>query len=119
MAKGFFRSFVYAAEGIASTFKVGFNIKVQLVFAILAIVLAIVFGVSPAEWAIIFLCIGLVIGGECMNTAIEAVVDLSSPDEHHLAKRAKDCAAGAVLIASIASVAVAIAVFLPRILALL
>ena len=65
-----------------------------------------------------FTCIGVVLGGECMNTAIEAVVDLASPRYHDLAKRAKDCAAGAVLIASICSVLVACALFLPQIAAI-
>jgi diacylglycerol kinase len=111
----FVKSFVYAFSGIAETFRVGRNFKVQLCFAILAIVLGILFSIDPAEWAVIALCIGVVLGGECMNTAIEAVVDLVSPDYHELAKRAKDCAAGAVLIAAIASVAVAAFIFLPRI----
>ena len=110
----FIESFGYAFAGIAHAFISGRNFKVQSGIAILAIVLGIAFAISPIEWAVIALCIGVVLGGECVNTAIEAVVDLVSPDYHELAKVAKDCAAGGVLIASLASVAVAAFIFLPR-----
>lgn len=108
-------SFGYAFTGIVETFRVGRNFKIQLGFAIAAIILGIVFRISTAEWAIIVICFGLVLGGECVNTAIESIVDLASPDYHELAKRAKDCAAGGVLIAAIASLVVAALIFLPRI----
>lgn len=111
----FVKSFGYAFSGIAQAFREGRNFKVQLCFAVLAVVLGIAFGIEPVEWAAIAICIGVVLGGECMNTALEAVVDLASPDFHELAKRAKDCAAAAVLVCSFASVAVAAFVFLPRI----
>lgn len=110
----FIRSFGYAFSGIAQAFREGRNFKVQLCFAVLAIVLGIFFAIDPVEWAVIAVCIALVLGGECLNTAIEAVVDLVSPEYDERAKRAKDCAAGAVLLCSIASVAVAAFVFLPR-----
>ena len=114
----FIKSFGYAFEGIGETFRVGLNFKVQLGFAVLAIVLGIAFAITPVEWVAIAICIGMVLGGECVNTAVEAIVDLASPDYHELAKRAKDCAAGGVLICSFASVAVAALIFLPRIVAL-
>ena len=57
-------------------------------------------GLSLCEWAVIILCIALVMSLECANTAIEASVDLASLDIHPLAKKAKDCAAGAVLLAT-------------------
>lgn len=115
MNSPFFKSFGYAARGIASTFRVGFNFKVMLVLAFCAIALGLFFAISPVEWAIIFICIGLVLGGECMNTALEAAVDLISPDYSELAGRAKDCAAGCVLLFSLASLVVALFIFIPRI----
>ena len=115
----FIESFGYAFSGIPQTFIGGLNFKVQLCFAALAIVLGIAFGISLPEWATIVVCIGVVLGGECMNTAIEAAVDLISPEYHELAKRAKDCAAAAVLIFAIASAVVAAIIFLPRIIGLL
>ena len=111
----FVESFSYAFAGIAQAFREGRNFKVQLCFAALAIALGLVFAIDPVEWALIAVCIGIVLGGECVNTAIEAVVDLASPEYHDLAKRAKDCAAGGVLVCSFASVAVAAFIFLPRI----
>lgn len=54
---------------------------------------------SASSWAIVVLAIALVLAAELANTAIEAVVDLASPDDHPLAKRAKDVAAAGVLVA--------------------
>lgn len=115
----FVKSFGYAFEGIAEAFLTGRNFKVQLCFGVLAVALGIAFKIEPVEWAAICICIGVVLGGECVNTAIESIVDLASPDYSELAKRAKDCAAGGVLLCSFASVAVAAFVFLPRIISLL
>ena len=114
----FLKSFVFAFAGIGETFRVGRNFKVQLAFAVAAIVLGVVFRIEACEWAVIAVCIGVVLGGECVNTSIEAVVDLVSPDYHELAKRAKDCAAGGVLLCAIASAAVAAIIFLPKMIAL-
>ena len=116
---GFVDSFGYALSGIVQAFREGRNFKVQLGFAVAAIVLGFAFSISLTEWAVICVCIGVVLGGECVNTAIEAVVDLVSPDYHDLAKRAKDCAAGAVLLCSIASLFVAAFIFLPRMIGVL
>lgn len=66
------------------------------------------------EWIACLLCMGLVIGTEMINTAIEAVVDLASPQQHPLAAKAKDIAAGAVLIGAILSVIIGIIIFLPK-----
>ena len=113
MLKSFLKSFVYAFEGILASAH-GRNFKVQCAFALLAIVLGIGFGIDAGAWLAIFVCIGCVLGGECFNTALESIVDLASPEYHDLAKRAKDCAAGAVLVMSFASVAVAAVVFVPK-----
>ena len=119
MRQPFFSSFKCAAQGIAHAFVEGRNFKVQLCFGIAAVVLGIAFSIDATQWAVIAVCIGVVLGGECFNTAMEAVVDLASPDYHELAKHAKDCAAGGVLVCSIASLFVAAFVFLPKIVALL
>lgn len=116
---GFVQSFGFAFSGIVQTFREGRNFKVQSCVAALAIALGFALHIGPLEWAAVVICIGCVLSGECMNTALEAVVDLASPDRHELAKRAKDCAAGAVLVCSIASLAVGVVVFLPKLIALL
>ena len=115
----FLKSFVYAFSGIAETLRVGRNFKVQIGFAIVAIALGFAFRIEPYEWLAIVICIGAVLGGECVNTAIEAVVDLASPEYHELAKRAKDCAAGGVLVCSIAAAVVEAIIILPKFFALL
>jgi diacylglycerol kinase len=61
----------------------------------------------------------LVVGAEMMNTAIENVVDLASPEQHPLAGKAKDIAAGAVLICAIISVFIGLLIFVPKVLHLI
>lgn len=114
MAHPFLRSFAFAGKGILYTFKEGRNFKVQLGFAAAALGLCALLSVSPTEWIVVILCIATVLGSECLNTAIEAAVDLSSPDIHPLAGAAKDCAAGGVLLASAASLVIGLIIFLPR-----
>ena len=94
------------------------NFKIEIGFAVAAVVLGVWLRIDFTQWAVVVLCMGVVLAGECMNTALEAVVDLASPESHELAKRAKDCAAGAVLIESIAALFVAAFVYLPPMIAL-
>jgi diacylglycerol kinase len=112
-------SFKYAIEGILATYKEGHNIRIQTGGAVLAIVLGIVFQISAIEWVAVFICCGLVLGGECFNTAIEHTVDLAMPDKHPDAKAAKGQAAGAVLLFVLGALAVGIIIFLPKNLAAL
>lgn len=74
--------------------------------------------ISAVEWAILALTFGLILALEAINTAVEATIDLVSPDYHPLAKVAKDAAAGALVFAVLGSLGVAIAIFGPRLLAL-
>ena len=111
---GFVQSFGYAFHGIAHAFSSQFNFRVQVCIALVAIVLGFALRIDQPDWLAIIICIGLVLGGECVNTALEAAVDLASPEYHDLARHAKDCAAGAVLVASFASLAIACLIFLPR-----
>ena len=108
-------SFQYAWQGIAHTLISQRNFKIELAIGALAVILGIVFSISRAEWLAIVICIGVVLGLECLNTALEALVDLESPARNPLAKTAKDCAAGAVLLAACMSLVVAAIVFLPHI----
>lgn len=112
-----FKSFGYAASGVRAASSER-NFKVDCVFMVIALALCAVLQVPAWGWAAVVICIGVQLALETVNTAIEAVVDLASPQLHPLAKRAKDCAAGAALIAAIASVAVACIVYIPAFLAL-
>ena len=117
--KRFFKGFIYAFSGIVNSFKTEQNILIDFIIGVLAISLGVYLKISSIELCIVFLCIGLVIGLELMNTAIEYTVDMSMPEIHPLAKLAKDVAAGSVLFASLSSLAIGIIIYLPKIIALL
>ena len=112
---GLFESFSYALQGLAVVAR-GRNFRIQLAVGALAIVLGVIFGISAVEWIAIIVCIGIVLGLECVNTAIEEAIDLGCPQRDPRAKLGKDAAAGAVMIVSCAALAVAAVIFLPRIL---
>jgi undecaprenol kinase len=114
----FHKSFVYAWRGIRHTFALGRNIRVQTVFGIIAILLGFIFHISEGEWLAILVCIGMVCGGECLNTAIEETVDLDCDHMDPKAGAAKDMAAGGVLVASTASLIIGLIIFVPKILVL-
>jgi diacylglycerol kinase (ATP) len=113
------RSFTFAFNGILFMVRTQRNAQVHLFITGIVIVAGVFFGVSLGEWLALVLSIALVLALEAINTALEAVVDLASPQIHPLAKRAKDAAAGAVLIGAIGAAIVGLTVFLPRFVALL
>lgn len=110
-----FQAFACAFKGIIKTAKER-NFKIELCFMCLAIILGVFFSISALEWVCVVICFGLVLGGEVINSSVEAIVDLASPDFHVLAGKAKDCAAGGVLLFSIASFVVGCIIFIPHIL---
>ena len=112
------KSFGYAAQGVASAAGER-NFKVDCIAAVIAFALCAVLQVPLWGWAAVAICVGVQLAMETVNTAVEAVVDLASPGLHPLAKRAKDCAAGAALITACASVVVACIVYIPAFLRLL
>lgn len=108
-------SFKYAWAGVRYAFATQRNFRIHTVIGTVAVSLAILLGLAPVEIAVIGLTSGLVMTLELLNTAIEAVVDLTVKQSYHrLAKIAKDCAAGAVLISAIAALLVASSLLLPR-----
>jgi len=112
-------SFVYAGRGVLVMLRTQTNAWIHVVAALVAIIAGFFFGISRMEWCAVVGAIGLVLTAEGINTAIESVVDLISPERHPLAGRAKDVAAGAVLLAALAALAIGLLVFGPRVLALL
>ncbi len=109
------KSFGYAVRGIRIVFGTETNMKIHLSIAILVLIAGFTFDISVTEWIFCLLCIGLVFSMEMVNTAIENLVDLVSPNHHPLAGKTKDIAAGAVLICAISSVIVGLLVFAPKI----
>ena len=116
--KRFIKSFKYCAEGMRYAFYHEQNIIVMFIVGILALLLGIIFKLNKPERLAVLILIGLVMSLEMVNTAIEAVVDLVSPEEHPLAKVAKDCASGAVGIMSIFAAIIGLSIFIPKIIAL-
>lgn len=98
---GFLASFGYAFEGLKAACKLERNIKVMFFLAAVAVLAGLLLQISALEWALIVLCIGAVLCAELINSAIEAVVDLVSPDHHPMAKLAKDYACAGVYVMSL------------------
>ena len=106
------RSFGYAWRGIATGMSQQLNLKIHLLGVVVVIVAGWYVHISTTEWCIVVLCFGIVIAAELLNTAIENLVDLVSPEYNVIAGRVKDIAAGAVLIAAIAAAIVAALIFI-------
>lgn len=95
------KSFAFAIQGFREALRSERNLRVMLVGAVLAVVLGVVCRIDATSWAIILVGSGLVLGAELINTSIETIVDLVSPEYHLLAGRAKDVSAAAVWIISV------------------
>lgn len=114
VAASLLSSFRYAWAGVQYAFQTQRNFRIHTAIAVTAIALASLLKLSLVELAVIILTIALVMGLELINTAVEAVVDLTVGKEYHdLARIAKDCAAGAVLVGATAALGVAAALILP------
>lgn len=104
--KALFKSFGYAGNGILYCLKNGRNMRIHLVFAAYLFYFSRFFILTAGEKAILCIAAGFVIFAEIVNTALEKLTDLVSPNYHPLAKVAKDTAAGAVLVCAMVSVIV-------------
>lgn len=109
--RAFIGGFDHAWEGVVRAVRTQRNMRFHTLAAVAVLVASAVFRVSLGEFVVLLFAITLVLVCEMVNTAVEAVVDLASPDFHPLAKLAKDAAAGAVLIASIGAALVGILIF--------
>lgn len=107
-------SFLHALSGVAAAVKGERNMRIHLIAVAVVVALGAWFGLARSEWVAIILCCAIVISLECMNTAVEAAVDLVSPEIRPLAKKAKDCAAGAVLVSAIGAAVVGSIIFAPK-----
>ncbi|MFW6358720.1 MAG: diacylglycerol kinase family protein [Chroococcales cyanobacterium] len=113
-------SFKYAGAGVYYAFVTQRNFRIHVFMSVLAISLGVFLQISSVELAVVGLTSALVLTFELLNTAIESVVDLTVKQSYHeLAKTAKDCAAGAVLISAIAALLVGILILFPPLLTLI
>ncbi|HYG00820.1 MAG TPA: diacylglycerol kinase family protein [Chryseosolibacter sp.] len=109
--KQFLKSFLFAIRGVKFSIVDQRNLKVQTFIAFITIAAGFYFRITLIEWCIVLITIGLVIGLEIINTAIENLVDLVTTEWKPLAGRIKDMAAGAVLTASVIALVVGVIVF--------
>ncbi len=107
------RSFGFAWMGVARTWRTEQNFRIEVAVGALALLLGLVLRVNLVP---ILLCCLTVLSLEIMNSALEAAVNLASPEFHPLARRAKDAAAGAVLLAAVGSIFVGLLVLGPPLL---
>ncbi|MCR9287198.1 MAG: diacylglycerol kinase family protein [Bacteroidetes bacterium] len=107
-------SFKFAFTGIATLFKSEPNAKIHLFCTIGVIFAGFYFSISKMEWALITVAISMVLAAEAFNTAIEFLTDLTSPGFHILAGKAKDVAAGGVLLTAFGAIIIGGIVFLPK-----
>ena len=109
-------SFRYAFNGLKYTFKNSRNFKIQLIFAFFSLIIGSILKIDNSGYLILLVTIFSVLILEILNTSIESLVDLVVKKKFSiLAKIAKDCSAGAVLLASINSIIIALYLFIPKI----
>lgn len=113
--KKLINSFKYAFTGMWSAYKSERNMKIHIAVAILVILFGIFLQISTYEWLACIVCFAMVIGAEMFNTAIETVVDIAMPKKDERAKKAKDVAAGGVLVFAIGSAIIGSIIFIPKI----
>ena len=114
IAPNLFTSFRYAFAGVRYAFSTQRNFRIHTVIGTIAISLGIFLEISNVEMAVIGITIAFVLALELLNTALESVVDLTVKQTYHeLAKVAKDCAAGAVLMGALAALFVAGIILFP------
>jgi diacylglycerol kinase (ATP) len=98
------KSFRYALAGWLYMLRYQKNTRIQAVVSVLIFFLGLWVGLHPLEWAILFLVITINWMAEFINAALEAVVNLASPEIHPMARVCKDVGAAAVLLASVAAI---------------
>ena len=110
------KSFKYAFSGISYVLKTSRNFKIQLIFAVTSLMIGFLLQISQSNFVTLIATIMSVLILEILNTSIESIVDLVVKKEFSsLAKISKDTSAGAVLLASINSVIIAVYIFVPKI----
>lgn len=109
------KSFRYAFNGVRTAYKNEPNLRIHTFFAVFAVTLGAALGVSVTEWLLLTFTIFYVITLELLNTVMEAIVNLVSPEISSYAKVAKDVSAACVLLAAFMSIIVGVVIFLPKI----
>jgi undecaprenol kinase len=110
-----FKSFKFAFNGLETAISKGRNFRIQILVGAASVIMGIIYRISSFEWLSLILIIASVLILELINTAVEEIVNMVSPEIQVRAKIAKDVSAASVLIAAIASVFIGAVIFIPRI----
>ena len=113
------QSFKDAGRGVAFMLRTQHNAWIHATLSLIVIAAAVLFRVTRAEWCWLILAMASVWTAESFNTAIEIIVDMASPEWRPAAGRAKDVAAGAVLLCAVGASAIGLLLFVPYGLAML
>lgn len=109
------KSFHYAGRGLLTLLASQHNAWLHALATVLALSLGAGLGITRAEWCAVVMAIISVWTAEALNTAFEFLCDVASPEFHPLVEKAKDVAAGAVLICSLGAAVVGVLVFAPAV----
>jgi diacylglycerol kinase (ATP) len=113
--KKLIRGFGYAFKGLWYATATQLNFRVHLLATITAVLMGYALNISTNEWCWIALCVALVLTTELLNTSMEILTDMVSPDYHPKAGHIKDIAAAAVLVTAFFALATGLIIFLPKI----
>ncbi len=112
--KNRFRSFKYAFRGIKTLLVTQMNARIHLAALVLVLAAGFIVNLDSGEWALIALAAAMVLSAEAMNSALEFLADHTAPEWHDYVQKAKDLAAGSVLLAAAGALAVGLIVFIPH-----
>ncbi len=108
-----FQSFNHAIDGLVFVLRTQRNMRIHLSIAAIVLALSLALGINGTEFVLLLFAIAMVISAELINTAIEAVIDVTTTSFDPMAKIAKDVAAAAVLVTSLAAAIIAYVIFYP------
>lgn len=109
-----FRSFKFAVRGIGTLLKTQMNARIHVFALISVLILGFIVGLDLLEWALISIAVAIVLSAEAMNSALEFLADHTAPEWHDNVQKAKDLAAGAVLLAAAGALVLGLLVFIPH-----
>jgi len=113
-SRSFIHSLGYACEGLRSALNTERNLRTHAALTLMVIAAGLYFNINRWDWAILLLCITIMVAVELLNTALEYLVDMLVDGRHnHHAKQVKDIAAGACLITAIGTGMAGLLIFLP------
>ncbi len=109
------KSIKFALHGMSVAARGQQNIKIAFIFAIINLILGVVFRLNILEWSLIILTTFFCISLETINMSLEKLLDMISPEYNGQTKVIKDVAAGAVFISAIGAAIIALFIYLPHI----